>query len=363
MRWRQWGPPWGLTRSGTGALTRLEGDFARDPVAANFGEIHQAERVPGRIGRALAFDGKKSCCMIYDDATLRLPNYFTLEAWIKVADPKHDQTILSKAPRYTLCLRGGKLALRIGGTEMIAEGGRVPANRWVHVAVTFGMRRMYSRATFYLNGVEDSWVQPAYATTAARPETFVEAVAQTDTPIVGGPNYQEYGHKNQSTDNLVIGMDNSLRTGAFEGIIDEVAIHREDVGPERIAQSVSRHYLPSGEVASLPLARPAGARWLAFEAQTTRPPGTKIIFDIESQGGEVLQSHVKDGSSLTGIGDEIIVLRAHLATSRPGQTPILHSWSVSCEGGAPPTVVRQPFPEQAAALSLSGSRARSGVLL
>ena len=345
------------------SFDELDGDFARDPVAANFGEIHAAERVPGKVGRALAFDGKKSYCMIYDDATLRAPKYFTLEAWIKVSHPKKDQTILSKAPRYTLCLRGGKIALLIGGAEMIAEGGRIPANRWVHVAVTYGMRRMYSRATFYLDGVEDSWVQPAYATTAARPETFVEAVAQGDTMVVGGPHYQEFGRKNRSTDNLVIGMDNNLRTGAFEGIIDEVTILREDVGPEHIASSVARRYLPSGEVASLPMARPAGARWLAFEAQTTTPAGTKITFRVENEAGEVLRPDLRDGNSLAAIQDEVIVLRAHLATSQPGQTPILHSWSVSCEGGVPPTVVRQPFPEQAAALSRSGGKARSGVVL
>jgi len=265
------------------SFDELEGDFARDPVAANFGEIDKAERVPGKIGPALAFDGRKSHVTIYDDATLRLPKYFALEVWIRAADPKRDQTILSKAPRYTFCLRGGKLALRIGDAEMVAEGARVPANRWVHVAVTFGMRRMYSRATFYLNGAEDSWVQPAYATTAARPETFAQVAAQMDTPVVGGPQYQEYGHKNQSTDNLVIGMDNNLRTGAFEGVIDEVAIHREDVGPERIAQSARRHYFPTGEVTSLPLARPAGASWWAFRAETTAPAGTKLTFCAENQ--------------------------------------------------------------------------------
>ena len=345
------------------SFDELGGEFARDPVSANFGEIHKAERVPGRIGNALEFGGRKSYVMVYDDATLRVPKYFTLQAWINVRDPKRDQTILSKAPKYTLCLRGGKLALLIGSGEMISEHGRVRANRWVHVAVTFGMRRMYSRATFYIDGKEDSWVQPAFGTTAARPGAFVDAMAQSDTMIVGGPLYQEFGHKNKSTDNLVIGMDNNLRTGAFEGLIDDVAIHKGDLTSDRIAEGLARGYCPSGVVTSVPITRPASAGWLAFHAQRTTPAKTKIIFSIEDGDGQVLRRNVKDGAGLSSLEADSIVLRAELSTSDPGQTPILHSWSICCEGDIPPGVVSVPFPDQTAAFSHIGGKAGSGVVL
>ena len=345
------------------SFDETDGDFARDSVSANFGEIVKAERVPGKVGNALSFNGKKSHVMIYDDATLRVPKYFTLEAWIKVKDPKTDQTILSKAPKYTLCLRGGKLALEIGEGLMVSEGGVIPRSRWVHVAVTFGMRRMYSRATFFINGKEDSWVQPAFGSTGARPATFVDAMAHSDTLITGGPLFQEFGQKNKSTDNLVIGMDNTLRTGAFEGLIDEVAVHKGDLSPDRILQSIERSYQRKGKVASRPICRPAGSRWLSFHADTTAPAGTKIAFTIEDEGGEVLKRNVKDAADISGIAAERIVMCATLSTTDPGQTPILHSWGVRCEGGGAPAVVAAPFPDQRAALSDTGKKARSGVVL
>ena len=344
---------------GQWGFDELEGDFARDPVAANFGEIRKAKRAPGKVGGALDCDGKRSYCVVYDDATLRMPKYFTLAAWIKVRDAKRDQTILSKAPKYALCLRDGKLALAIGKAVMVSESGTVPSNRWVHVAVTFGMRRMYSRATFYINGKEDSWVQPQ----PPRADTFADAMAYSDTPITGGPLFQEFGHKNKSADNLVIGMDNNLRTGAFDGLIDEVAIYASDLSPERIRRHMDRRYRPDGEVVSLRIARPAGAKWGSFHAATTTPARTKIAFTIEDDAGKTLVRNAADGADLAKIDADRIVLRATLSTTDPGQTPILHSWSVSCEGGAAPNVVWPPFPDQTAALASKGGKVKSGVVL
>ena len=345
------------------SFDELDGDFARDPIAANFGEIHGAERVPGRFGNALAFNGKRSHVMIYDDATLRVPKYFTLEAWIKVRDPKRDQTILSKAPRYTFCIRGGKLALEIGKGEMISEGAVIPKDQWVHVAVTFGMRRSYSRATFYLNGKEDSWVQPAFGTAAARCGTFAEAMAQSDTFIVSGPLYQEFGHKNKSADNLVIGIDNNLRTRPFAGIIDEVAIHAGELWPDRIRQSMERSYRRKGVLTSMPIALPAGARWLSFHAKTTTPAGTKIAFSIEDAAGNVLVRTAKDDADISKVTADRVVLRARLSTADRGQTPILHAWEIRCDGSVSPSAVTAPFPDQCAAHARTGRKARSGVVL
>jgi len=218
---------------------------------------------------------------------------------------------------------------------------------------------MYSRATFYINGKEDSWVQ----STIARPEKFVDAMAQSDTMIVGGPLFQEFGQKNRSTDNLVIGMDNNLRTGAFDGLINEVAIHKGDLAPDRIAQSLALGYCRNGAVTSMPITRPASAGWLTFHERTTTPAKTKVIFSIEDEHGQVLRRNVRDGTELSRIEAESIVLRAELSTSDPGQTPVLHSWSVSCEGETPPSVVSVSFPDQTATHSQGGSKAGNGVVL
>ncbi|MFH0964964.1 MAG: exo-alpha-sialidase [Planctomycetota bacterium] len=357
------GTPVRSSTAGYWSFDELDGAFAHDPIGGNFAEIHNASRVPGRFGNALRFNGKKSFAMVYDDATLRVPKYFTLEAWILVKNPKRDQAVLSKAPRYALTIREGKLALEIGEAVMVSEHGVIPANRWVHVAVSFGMRRSYSRATFYIDGKEDSWVQPAYGTRSARPLTFTDAMNQSDTFIVGGPLFQEFGHKNKSADNLVIGMDNNLRTRPFRGLIDEIAIHAGDTDPRRLRESVRRRFLPSGSVSSLPIALPLGERWRAFSARVTAPARTSVSFSIEDDKGNTLLPKVADGTDLKDLLAQRIVLRAKLATRDPGQTPILHDWSVSCSGPTAPAVHQAPFPLESAPLARIGAKPRSGVVL
>ena len=168
---------------GVWCFDELEGDFARDAVWANYGEIHNAKRIAGRIGDALSFNGKSSYVMIYDDATIRVPKYFTLEAWINVCEPSRDQTIIFKAPKYTLCLKQGRLCLEIGKGEMRADMHKpLPAGVWVHVAVTFGMRHSYSRATFYIDGEEDSWVSPAYGQ-EHQLKSYEEGLSLTDMQV------------------------------------------------------------------------------------------------------------------------------------------------------------------------------------
>ena len=329
-----------------------DGEFARDAVSDNFGEVHGPKRVRGRIGNALDFDGQDDYVEIFDDATLWVPRYFTLEAWINTRDGSKDQTILSKAPRYTFALVGGKLVLEIGSCRLESEMTEpLPDNQWVHVAVTFGMRRSYSRATFFINGEEHSWTG-----SVEQFETFAEAIANSDTRVADGPLFQEYGCKNTSTDNLVIGMDNDLKGRPFDGAIDEVAIHRGDLAPDRLRDSCSRAYRIAGEITSLPIVRSPDAPWSTFHAKTTVPEGTSITFRVEDPAGNVLSPDVGDGDDLSALRAEKIVLRAGLATSDPGQTPILHEWSVACQGDATPAHAPDPFPDQAAAHEGKGER-------
>jgi len=334
--------------AGYWTFDELEGEFARDSLHGNFGEIAGATRAKGRFGGALAFDGKDDHVMIYDDQTLWLPRYFTVEAWINTRDASKEQTILSKAPAYTLALSEGKPALRIGRSEATADlKAPLESNRWYHLAVLFHQRSSYARATFFVDGKEVSAMKPERDGRPHGAESFAEAVAQSDMKIPGGPMFQEYTRKNQSTDNLVIGMNNDLTGAPFDGLIDEVMIHGVALAPEHVDASVSRGFHGSGAAASRAIARPAGAKWTTFDAKTTEPEGTSVRFTIADAQGTVLMDGVAPGADLGGLEAEAIVLRAELSTNDPGQTPILHEWSVGASAGAP-GVTTAPLPDQSA---------------
>ena len=316
----------------------------------------------GCISNGLEFNGQDTYVDIFDDATLWLPKYFTLEAWGHTRDGSKDQTILSKAPRYTLALKGGKLVLEIGTCTLESEMTEpLPSNEWVHVAVVFAMRHLYSRATFFINGEEHSWSDGI-----VRFETFDEALSHSDVRIVGGKLFQEFGHKNTSTDNLVIGMDNDLKNRPFDGMLDEIAIHQGGRPIGYVRNSYNRRYHhPSGVISSLPIARPPNSRWQRFEAQTTTPTGTKIVFRIEDKDGKLLTANMDNRSDISDVKANEIILFAELTTSDAGQSPILHHWSVTCEGDAQATIARRSFPDQTAAMEgkekKHEARARPGV--
>jgi len=320
------------------------GDFARDSVSSNYGEIHGATRVPGRVGGALGFDGKDDYVMIYDDATLWVPNWFSVEAWINTTDAAKEQTILSKAPGYTLVLREGKPGLEIGPYRMTADMKTpLAANRWHHIMVVYGLRPNYPKATFLVDGEEISFMKPDYGAVTS----YEEAIRLTDKRIADGPMFQSYGGKIKDTECLVIGMDNDLAGRPFHGAIDEVVIHAADL-TEKIARNPApRGYPERGRVTSRAIARPKGAEWTTFKAKTTTPKGTKVSFSILDAQGKTLMEDVKPGADLGAITAASIRLRAALETNDAGQTPALLEWSLGTTADKPAPGMRR-FPDQCA---------------
>ncbi len=332
----------------------LDGEFARDSVCSNYGEIHGPQRIQGRFGNALDFDGQDDYVMIYDDASVRLPRYFTVEAWVNTRDAAQEQTIVSKAPAYALALREGKPILEIGlGTAVAEMNQPLENNRWYHIVAIYGMRASYSRVTFFIDGQEISNMKPARDGTDYYPETFPAGAAQTDMKISGaGPMFQEANRvKNKSTDNLVIGMDNDLQSRPFDGLIDEVIIHSIDLLPAQVQASYSRAYPERGSLSSRPIRKPTEAKWTTFEAQTTEPEGTQIRLTIMDAQGKVLLDNVSSGADLSGLNADEIVLTAELTSADPGQTPILHNWSVGTTAHSAGGIVTKPFPAQSAPLA------------
>jgi len=322
-----------------------KGDFARDSVGSNYGEVHGAERVSGKVGGALGFDGKDDYVMIYDDATLWVPNWFTVEAWINTTDAAKEQTILSKAPGYTLVLREGKPVLEIGPYRMTADmKAPLASNRWHHVMVVYGLRPNYPKATFLVDGEEISYTKPQYSLITS----YEEAIRLTDKRIADGPMFQgALDAKIKDTECLVIGMDNDLAGRPFHGVIDEVVIHAADLNETIAKNPAPRGYPERGRVTSRAIARPKGAEWTTFKAKTATPKGTKVSFSILDAEGKTLIEDVKPGADLGSLTEASIRLRAVLETSDAGQTPVLLEWSLGTTADRP--APRPPrFPDQCA---------------
>jgi len=335
------------------SFDELNGEFVREPVNANFGEIHGAKRTVGHFGTALEFDGQGDHVLIYDDATVRLPRAFTLEAWVKPRSANQTGTIISKAPAYTLALEGGKPQLQIGrGTAAAKLAKPLEPDRWYHLAVIFGMRGTYTRATFFVNGKEVSHMKMARGGRDHYADTYAEAALQSDAKIVGSdPRFQEYSHaKIRDEDCLVIGMDNDRKTRPFHGSIDEVFIHRGLHQRQDIRASYARGRIPSGVVTSRPICKPAGTNWTTFDAKMVVPKGTEIRLNIRDRAGRVLKTAAKPGETLKGVTAPELVLSAELRSSVHGQTPILWGWSLGTDRGAP-AILAEPFPDQTASLA------------
>lgn len=162
-----------------------------------------------------------------------------------------------------------------------------------------------------------------------------------------GPMFAWYQKKNESSDNLVIGMDNDLQSRPFDGMIDEVIIHGSSLLPEQVQASYSRAYVGQGTMTSRLITKPADAQWATFEAQVTEPADTQIRFAIADPEGNTLVADVASGADLGFLAAPEIVLKAELTTGGKGQSPIVHHWSVTTTSGIP-AVKARPFPAQSA---------------
>ena len=101
--------------------------------------------LPGVIGQGLRFDGTDKIEVNSNPSmNSALGQAFTAAAWVNLVNPQDDQKVLSKAD--IVAKRGFVLGVKNGqvfgelwdaaGNYVSASGGSVPANTWVHVALT-----------------------------------------------------------------------------------------------------------------------------------------------------------------------------------------------------------------------------------
>gem|GEM_PF-1081569 len=351
-------PPCFYGSVGLWRFDEAAGQFARDDINGNYGEINGALRTDGRLRGGLSFDGNDDHILIFDDATLRVPRYFGVSAWIKPEDPAREQTIISKAPAWSLVLRDGVPVLEVGkGHGQAARAQPLEPNRWTHVAATICMRSWYTRITLFVDGREVGNVKPADAEGrdyyAAE---YEDAAVMTDRRMAGAdPRFQEHARRKiRSTDCLVIGMDNNLGTRPFRGVIDEVLLHGAPLKPSLYRLAYQRDIAEQGRATSLPIRRAPGANWTTFDARVTQ--AEHVRFALLDAEGKILLPDLEPGADLSSIAADTVVLQATFNRAAVGQTPVLQEWSL---GAAPvaPTVWRRPVPDQTAALTATKSAA------
>jgi subtilisin-like proprotein convertase family protein len=88
----------------------------------------------------------------------------------------------------------------------------------------------------------------------------------------------------------------------------------------------------SGSVISTPIGIRPNDTWDILAFDVTTPPGTELTVDILREAGSnpiAGYADVLTGTDLSGLAGRTIRLRANLSTGNSGETPVLHSWSVS----------------------------------
>jgi hypothetical protein len=195
------------------------------------GTISGAERVSGKIGGALRFDGLDDWVTVADAAALDLSSGMTLEAWVNPATTGGWRTVLLKEgagnmayelyannpdvarPAAYFTTTGGAIRGITGTTAMAA-------NSWSHLAVTYDGANM----RLYVNG------------TLVRTVARTGAVLETDGPLhIGG--------------NEVWGGE------WFAGLIDEVRIYNRALSASEIQADMNGSTLPEPPPNNPPVAQ------------------------------------------------------------------------------------------------------------
>ena len=310
------------------------GDVVHDPARHNYGYVVGAERVPGRLGRALRFDGKDDCVMIMDADVLRVPQFYTLEAWINTDDASLPQTIFDKTfggtvkfTPYRLGLIGGRLRFTTGIDSFISEQ-TLESRRWYHVAVVVWPYREYDKVSLFINGKRDG--DPRALDAAGGADAYLNALRRNDRRVDTQPLFQQYqlSPRRPEPHALTIGISKDYASQPFAGMIDEPAIYCQPLKVAEIRRQASRRYVGSGRIVSQPIRR-SGPKWGAFNVAADVPEGTSLKFFVIDPHTPELQREIRPGQDLSSLTALTISLEGHLQGSAAGdQTPVLYSWDI-----------------------------------
>ncbi|MCJ7842787.1 GH92 family glycosyl hydrolase [Lederbergia sp. NSJ-179] len=241
------------------------------------GQLHgNASRVQGQFGKALKLDG--GWVEIPNNSLLNGEDAFTITAWLNLENPDANQKIMGKTTTndgYLLGVQSGKMYPELwdaSGKHHTFEAGSVPANQWVHMALTW---KQDGRFIGYINGEE---VQNMPASSYP--------IKDNDTPFIIGA--APWG------------------TEAFQmkGMIDEVRIYKRELSSDEIQPNLNMNAMINDEV---------------LEDRTQVPDTTiaKFSWNVEDESAKVSATFdgeaYKEGTPIDlagNIGEHTLVVTA-----------------------------------------------------
>ena len=170
-----------------------------------------AERVEGKYGGGLKFDGTDDYVDLGVDPSLNPPLGISIVAWIFVESTANWNMIVVKwgagVQSYHFALKNGLLSMYVNGKQnfSVDDTEPVPTGEWVHVATTADS--VTKDLKIYLNGSEVGSVK------------YDGSLAETPNPPGIGAKISAEGAAGQLL---------------FSGIMDEVAIFDEALTPDHI---------------------------------------------------------------------------------------------------------------------------------
>jgi len=221
------------------AFEETEGDAVLDDVKPGRTATIRgsAQRVTGRIGQALAFDGGN-----YVDAgdvgAFEGTEAFSMAAWIRLAS-NEPHTVLSRIDEdaayrgYDLIMEGGKVAAHFvhtwpGNAFKVVSRKSVPLNEWHHVAVTYDGSGRADGVRIYIDGI---------------PSAFDKT---TDNPLTGTIRTDKPFH-----------IGRRQKSASFRGQIDDVQVYSLAISESQAASLAQGDSI--GQLAKV-LATPAKER-------------------------------------------------------------------------------------------------------
>jgi chitodextrinase len=251
----------------TGAITGLVGAYSFDEGSGssvtdvsgngNSGTITNATwTATGKYGSALVFNGSNARITIPDDASLRLTNRMTLEAWVNpsVVSASWRDVIYKGDDNYyleaTSTTKSRPAGGATGGTTVYGASS-LAKNTWTHLAVTYDGANI----RLFMNGTQ-----------------VASATRTTDLTTSGNP--------------LQIGGD-SIYGQYFSGIIDEVRIYNVALSAAQI-QSDMNSPVGTGSGGSSPPAVTLTPSAQDFGAQTVGTTSAAKGTTLTNTGGSDL---------------------------------------------------------------------------
>jgi hypothetical protein len=179
----------------------------------------KANRIPGKVGSALRFNGSSDFFELPSDPGLKVGDRdFSVEAWIRTSNPKTIRNILDhrnfSVLGYLLFMRTGSPGFQVGsgGTQVavtVATDLPVADGKWHHVVAT--VKRLPPQAALiYVDGV------------ATKIKGKAVGLANLD--------HDEPAWLARHRKNELINRDNMF----YEGDLDELSVYRRSLDPAEI---------------------------------------------------------------------------------------------------------------------------------